>query len=85
MEKKHLEALASMLLCAVVGLLLVGVGFIFIFIAMGITVGILTIYSNRTLESVTGDVMGATNEINRIVALLTILAVLNVGFNILWI
>jgi adenosylcobinamide-GDP ribazoletransferase len=85
MEKKHLEALTSMLLCAVVGLLLVGIGFIFIFIAMGITVGILTIYSNRTLESVTGDVMGATNEINRIVALLTILAVLKVGFNMLWI
>jgi len=85
MEKKHLEALASLLLCAVVGLLLVGVCFVFVLVAMGVAVAVLTIHSNRTLESVTGDVMGATNEINRMIALIMILAVLNVGFSILWI
>jgi adenosylcobinamide-GDP ribazoletransferase len=85
MEKKHLEALASLLLCTVVGLLLVGVCFVFVLAAMGVAVAALTIHSNRTLESVTGDVMGATNEINRMIALLMILAALNVGFSILWI
>lgn len=80
MEKKHFEALASILLITIIGVLLIGINFIFIFIAMGITVEILTIYSNKTLESVTGDVLGATNEINRLITLLLIIATLNVGF-----
>jgi adenosylcobinamide-GDP ribazoletransferase len=85
MEKKHLKALASLLLCAVVGLFLVGVCFVFVLAAMGVAVAVLTYYSNKTLESVTGDVMGATNEINRMIALIMILAALNVGFSMLWI
>jgi adenosylcobinamide-GDP ribazoletransferase len=85
MEKKHLKALASLLLCAVVGLLLVGACFVFVLAAMGVAVAVLTSYSNKTLESVTGDVMGATNEINRMIVLLMILAALNVGFSMLWI
>ncbi len=85
MENKHLEALASMLLSTVIGLLLIGFSFIFICVAMGITVAVLTIYSNKTLESVTGDVMGATNEINRLITLIMILATLSVGFTISWI
>jgi adenosylcobinamide-GDP ribazoletransferase len=74
MEKKHVEALASLLLCAVVGLLLVGVCFIFVLAAMGVTVAALTYHSKKTLGSITGDVMGATNEINRMIALIMILA-----------
>jgi adenosylcobinamide-GDP ribazoletransferase len=74
MEKKHFEALASLLLCAVVGLLLVGVCFIFVLAAMGVTVAALTYHSKKTLGSITGDVMGATNEINRMIALIMILA-----------
>jgi adenosylcobinamide-GDP ribazoletransferase len=74
MKKKHLKALASLLLCSVVGLVLVGGWFVFVFAAMGVAVGVLTSYSNRALESVTGDVMGATNEINRMIALIMILA-----------
>ncbi len=85
MENKHLEALASMLLSTVISLLLIGFSFIFICVAMGITVAVLTIYSNKTLESVTGDVMGATNEINRLITLIMILATLSVGFTISWI
>lgn len=83
MKNKHLKALVSLLLSAVVGFFLVGISFAFVVVVMGIAVAILTIHSNKTLESVTGDVMGATNEINRMVALLMILAALNVGFNIL--
>jgi adenosylcobinamide-GDP ribazoletransferase len=83
MEKKYVETLASLLLCAVVGLLLVGVCFVFVFAAMGVAVAVLTYHSNKTLGSVTGDVMGATNEINRMIALITILAAINVGFSIL--
>ena len=36
---------------------------------------VLTSYANSTLESVTGDVMGAINEINRMIALIMILGV----------
>jgi cobalamin synthase len=64
-------------LCAVLGFVLVGVWFIFVLAAMGATVAILTTYSNKTLESVTGDVMGATNEINRMIALIVMLAVIS--------
>lgn len=73
MENKHVEMLISFLLCAVLGFVLVGVWFIFVLAAMGATVVILTAYSNKTLASVTGDVMGATNEINRMIALIIML------------
>ena len=76
MENKHLEAFVSLALCAVVGFVLVGVWFVFVLAAMGIAVALLTFYSNKTLESVTGDVMGATNEINRMIALIMMLAVI---------
>jgi adenosylcobinamide-GDP ribazoletransferase len=85
MKNKHLKVLVSLLLSAVVGFFLVGISFAFVLVVMGMVVAILTIHSNKTLESVTGDVMGATNEINRMVALLMILAALSVGFNIFWI
>ena len=76
MENKHLEAFVSLALCAVVGFVLVGVWFVFVLAAMGIAVALLTFYSNKTLESVTGDVMGATNEINRMIALIMMLAIM---------
>ena len=76
MEKKHLKALASLALCSAVGFVFVGVWFAAVLAAMGIAVAVLTYHSNQTLESVTGDVMGATNEINRMIALIMILAVM---------
>jgi len=76
MENKHIETFVSLGLCAVVGLVLVGVWFVFIFAAMIVAVAILTSHSNKTLGSVTGDVMGATNEINRMIALIIMIAVL---------
>jgi adenosylcobinamide-GDP ribazoletransferase len=76
MEKKHVEAFASLVLCAVIGLVLLGIWFVFVFAAMLVAVALVTHYSNKTLESVTGDVMGATNEINRMIALIIMLAVM---------
>jgi adenosylcobinamide-GDP ribazoletransferase len=76
MEKKHLEAVASLLLCAVVGFILIGVCFIWVFAAMGVAVAVLSSYANKTLGCVTGDVMGATNEINRMIALIMMVAVM---------
>jgi adenosylcobinamide-GDP ribazoletransferase len=84
MEKKHLKALVSLLLSTIVGFLLIGISFAFVLVVMGVAITILTIHSNKTLGSVTGDVMGATNEINRMVTLLMVLATLQIGFNI-WI
>jgi adenosylcobinamide-GDP ribazoletransferase len=76
MEKKHLEAFCSLLLCAVVGSVLVGVCFIWVLAAMAVAVAVLGSYANKTLGCVTGDVMGATNEINRMIALIMMIAVM---------
>ena len=76
MENKHLEAVASLLLCAVVGFVLVGVCFVWVLAAMAVAVVVLGSYVNKTLGCVTGDVMGATNEINRMIALVMMVAVM---------
>ncbi len=75
MEKKHLEVVASLLLCAVVGFVLVGVCFVWVLAAMAVAVVVLGSYANKTLGCVTGDVMGATNEISRMIALIMMVAV----------
>ena len=75
MEKKHIEMSISLVLCAIVGFILVGICFVFIVVGMFATVALLTHHSNKTLESVTGDVMGATNEINRTIALIILVAI----------
>jgi adenosylcobinamide-GDP ribazoletransferase len=76
MKNKHTKAFSSLLICAVIGFLLFGVSIIWILLAMGITVLILKSYANSTLDSITGDVMGATNEINRMITLIIILAII---------
>jgi adenosylcobinamide-GDP ribazoletransferase len=76
MENKHLAAVASLLLCAVVGFVLIGVSFVWVLAAMAVAVAVLGSYANKTLGCVTGDVMGATNEINRMVALVMMVAVM---------
>ena len=74
MKGKHLKALFSVVLSAVIVFLLVGISVMFVFVAMEIVVVALSVYANETLGFVTGDIMGATNEINRMVALLVVLA-----------
>jgi len=74
MENKHLEAFVSLLLSAVVGFVLVGVSFVWVVVAMGVAVAVMVYYTNSTLNCVTGDVMGATNEINRLIAVIMLLA-----------
>lgn len=76
MKNKHIKALSSSLICAAIGFLLFGISFLWVLFAMSIAVLILKSYANSTLESVTGDVMGATNEINRMIALVMILAII---------
>jgi cobalamin synthase len=60
----------------VVGFVLVGVGFVWVFVAMAVAVAVFGSYANKTLGCVTGDVMGATNEINRMIALVMMVAIL---------
>jgi len=74
MKNKHIEVVFSLLLCSVVGFILFGIPFVWVLVAQGISVLILKVYIKNTLESVTGDVMGATNEINRMISLIIILA-----------
>jgi adenosylcobinamide-GDP ribazoletransferase len=74
MKGKHLKAIFSVALSGVIVFLLVGISVFFVFVAMEAAVVILSIYANKTLGCITGDVMGATNEINRMVAILVILA-----------
>ena len=74
MKNKHIEVVFSLLLCSAVGFILLGLPFVWVLVAQGISVLILKVYTNNTLESVTGDVMGAANEINRMITLIIILA-----------
>ena len=74
MKNKHTKALSSLLICATIGFLMIGLSFLLVLSAMSIVVLILKSYANSTLESITGDVLGATNEINRMIALIMILA-----------
>lgn len=76
MKNKHSKVISSLLICAVVGFLIFGVSFLLVLSAMGVAVLILKSYANSTLESITGDVMGATNEINRMIALIMILVII---------
>ena len=74
MKNKHLKALFSVILSAVIVFLLVGINFVFVFVAMEIAVVAVSFYADKTLGCITGDVMGATNEINRMLSLLVVLA-----------
>jgi adenosylcobinamide-GDP ribazoletransferase len=74
MKNKHLKTIFSVILSAVIVFLLVGISVFFVFVAMEAAVVAVDYYSNKTLGFVTGDVMGATNEINRMVAILVVLA-----------
>lgn len=74
MKNKPLKPLFSVVLCAVVAFLLVGIYFIYVFIAMVATVAIVSTYANKAFGCVTGDMLGATNEINRMISLLVLLA-----------
>jgi adenosylcobinamide-GDP ribazoletransferase len=77
MKDKHVKAVISLIICASVGFVFVGIRFIIVLASMVIAVVVLTQYSNKTLESVTGDVMGANNEINRMIALIIIIAIMS--------
>ena len=74
MKNKPLKPLFSMVLSAVVVFLLVDISFIYVFIAMVVTAAILSTYANKAFGCVTGDVLGATNEISRMISLLVLLA-----------
>jgi adenosylcobinamide-GDP ribazoletransferase len=76
MENKHAKAIASVVLCSVVGFVFLGFNFAWVLAGMAVAVAVMTSYSNKTLNCVTGDVMGATNEINRMIALIVMLAVM---------
>jgi adenosylcobinamide-GDP ribazoletransferase len=77
MKNRHLKALFSVILSAAIVFFLVGINFVFVFVAMEIAVVALSFYADKTLGCITGDVMGATNEINRMLALLVVLAVVS--------
>ncbi len=74
MKNKHLKAIFSVILSAVVVFLLIDISVFFVFVAMEAAIVAVSYYSNKTLGCVTGDVMGATNEMNRMVAILILLA-----------
>lgn len=77
MKNKPLKPLFSLVLSAVVVFLLVNIYFICVFIAMIITAAILSTYANKAFGCVTGDILGATNEINRMISLLVLLAIMS--------
>ena len=50
------------------------ISFTWVFVAMVVTVAILRTYAYKDFGCVTGDILGATNEINRMISLLVPLA-----------
>ena len=76
-KNKPLKPLFSMVLSAVMVFLLIDVSFIYVFIAMIVTAAILSTYANKAFGCVTGDVLGATNEISRMISLLVLLAAMS--------
>jgi adenosylcobinamide-GDP ribazoletransferase len=76
MKNRHLKTLFSLAVSATIVFLLIGIYFIFLFVAMTLTVAILSVYANRAFGCVTGDVLGATNEISRMIFLLILLVIL---------
>ena len=79
MKNGHLRFIFSMALSGLISFLLVGISFVYVFIVMALITEILTIYANKVLGGVSGDVLGATNEINRLISLLTWLACLSIN------
>jgi adenosylcobinamide-GDP ribazoletransferase len=76
-KNKPLKPLFFVGLSAVMAFLLVNIYSIFVFIVVAIAAAIISIYANKAFGSVTGDVLGATNEINRMISLLILLATIN--------
>ena len=78
MKNKPLKLLFSIALSAgVVFLLVLSVSFIYVFVAMAVTAAILSAYANKSFGCVTGDVLGAANEISRMISLLVLLATMS--------
>ena len=77
MRNKHLKLFSSIALSAIIAILLIGFNFIYLFIAMAVTVAIFTAYANKAFDCVTGDILGATNEINRMISLIVLLATMS--------
>ena len=77
MKNNPLKPLFSLVFFVVMVFLLVGIYFIFAFIAMVVTAAILSSYANKAFGGVSGDVLGATNEISRMVSLLVLLATMS--------
>jgi len=74
MKNKHRKSLFFVLISAAIIFLLCGFFFIWVFVAMVVTVAVLRTYAYKAFGCVTGDMLGATNEINRIISLLVLLA-----------
>jgi adenosylcobinamide-GDP ribazoletransferase len=77
MKHKPIKPLFSVVLSAVMVFLLVDISFIYVFIAMAVAVAIMSTYANKAFGCVTGDVLGATNEISRMISLLVLLAAMS--------
>ncbi len=78
MKNKHLKLLLSLAISAVIIFVLTGIYFIVVLIAGGVTAAIASGYANKAFGSVTGDVLGATDEVSRLVSLLALLTAIRV-------
>jgi adenosylcobinamide-GDP ribazoletransferase len=66
-----------LVLSAGVVFLLVNIYFIGVFIAMAATAAVLSTYANKAFGCVTGDILGATSELNRMISLLVLLVTMS--------
>ena len=78
-KNKHLNLLFSIVLSSLISYVLIGFTFVYVLAPMIILTLILTSYANRSLNGVSGDVLGAGNELCRMISLLALVAIRSTG------
>jgi adenosylcobinamide-GDP ribazoletransferase len=75
MQKRYFNLFISVGLSSIVSYMLIGMTFIYLLVPVFFLTVILASYANRALNGVSGDVLGATNELNQMITVLALVAV----------
>ena len=66
--------LVSLVLSSIISYVLIGLTFVYVLASATVLAEILTSYADKALNGVSGDVLGAGNELTQLVAVLTLVA-----------
>ena len=79
MKNKHLNFFFSIALSSLISYILIGFTFVYVLAPMIILTLILISYANKSLNGVSGDVLGAGNELYRMISVLALVAIQSTG------